>query len=866
MSPRELLITLFTALCLSAPVPAAQGNRLEVLPAAVVLATKGSSQQLLVTERSTGLSSQRSRGLSSQRSRGLSSQRSRGDGERDRTLSCVYTSSDPAVVTVSPEGLLLARASGTARVTIRSGGIRVLRPGLRVSERVLETHVTITVRTDDHRQARFGDVVPLLTKHSCNSGGCHGKATGQNGFKLSLLGFEPAFDFDAIAMESFGRRVVPASPRRSLLLRKATGSLPHGGGERLAVDSEDYRVLEEWIRRGAPPPTPDDPVVERIIVTPSHRVLASDSRQQLLVTASFSDGETRDVTRQAIYQSNEPAIAGTTASGVVEVAPGESGLFAIMVRFGDKLGVFHGTVPYASPSETLAEQYPQALHLAAEQSLVDRNLLASWQRLGVAPSPPAPDEVFLRRITLDLCGTLPTAKEVSGYLDDPTPDKRARWIDGLLERPEYASYFAIKWADILQNRGRGYGTSKQRHGTAFFTDWIRDALAANQPYDQFVSDIITATGSQAENPPTIWYRHVRNTVDYVESISQAFLGVRVQCAQCHHHPAERWSQADYYGLAAVFARVGRKGGFADGEVPTDETVYLKSAGEITHPRTGKVMQPQPLGDAPFDLGPFDDPRQSLARWMTARDNPFFARAMVNRMWGHFFGRGIVHPIDDARSTNPPSHPELLDALAAEFVESGYDIKHLIRTIANSYAYSLSSAPTSSNEGDRQSFARFYPRRLPAEVILDAFSQVLDVPTEFPGGVGNFPLGTRAIELPDENVAVNFLDVFGRPARTSACECERVVAPSLHQALELVNSSEIQKKLTAEKGYVERLAAREASHEENVRDVFMRALARRPRPEELAGAVDFLNGESDRREGYRTLLWSILATNEFLFNL
>jgi hypothetical protein len=709
--------------------------------------------------------------------------------------------------------------------------------------------------------ARFRDgVVPILTKRGCNSGSCHGKTGGQNGFKLSLLGFEPEQDYEAIALESSGRRLVLGSPAQSLLLLKATAMAAHGGGQLIEADSDDYRVIESWIASGAPKPTKHDPFVARVSVEPKNAVLKPGRDLQLRVTALFSDGEVRDVTHRAIYESNAPETGAIDEAGVVKASPDRCGVFAVMTRFGDKIDVFHGTVPFGTLS-----QYSSEVERAAELSEIDRHLLTAWKRLGVEPSRRTNDATFLRRATLDICGTLPTAEEVTAFVDDRRPQKRARLIDRLLERPEYASFFALKWADILKNRGRGYGTSRQRQGTALFSSWIRESIESNKPYSQFVAEILTASGSQDRNPPTVWYRSVRTNVDYVESISQAFLGVRVQCAQCHHHPNERWSQADYYGLAAVFARVGRKNGFADAQVPTDETIYLKKKGHVEHPRTGEVMRPRPLGGDAFEIGRYADPRRSLARWMAAADNPFFARAMANRMWGHFFGRGIIEPIDDSRSTNPPSNPELLDALARGFVETGFDVKQLIRTICNSYAYSLNSKPTTTNEGETQSFARFYPRRLSAEVLLDAMSHVLDVPTNFPGGKGVFPVGMRAIELPDENVAVSFLDAFGRPARTKACECERAVSPSLHQALELVNSAEIQRKLTASAGYVARLAAASSAHGDNVRQIFLRVLARPPSTEELGSAVEFLGCEKDRQSAYATLLWSLLATNEFLFN-
>jgi len=707
------------------------------------------------------------------------------------------------------------------------------------------------------------DVVPLLTKLGCNSGGCHGKAEGQNGFRLSLLGFEPEQDYEAIVKEARGRRLMPSSPGASLFLLKATGTLAHGGGKRLAVGSDDYQTLSRWMMNGSPPARSSDPTLARVTVTPNRVTFeAGNRRQPLKVVAQFSDGTSRDVTRQTVYQSNEPELAEVDDAGVVQVK-NRSGLFAVMVRYGDQITVFHGTVPHhqkAATGPALA-----AWEKANAVAGIDQHLVANWKRLGVVPSRPATDEEFIRRASLDICGTLPTPDEVKAYAADTRSDKRAKLIDRLLERPEYASYFALKWGDILRNRGRGYGTSQQRQGTALFAGWIRDSVADNVPYDRFVSALLTASGSQETNPPTVWYRTTRTSPEYVESVAQAFLGIRIQCAQCHHHPAERWSQADYFQLAAVFARVGRKGGFADAEVPTSETIFLADRGEVVHPRTGSVMRPRPPGGPDFKLSPYDDPRRARAKWRTTTDNPYFARTMANRMWGHFLGRGIIHPIDDARSTNPPSNPELLDALAKEFVTSRYDVKHLIRVICNSTAYGLSSIPEDANKDDVQSFARYYPRRLPAEVLLDGIGHVLESPTKFRSVAGDFPAGTRAIDLPDEAVPSQFLDVFGRPARNSACECERVDAPALGQTLALIGSPEVQDKLTADKGYVKRLAGNGKAYDENVRDIFLRVFGRPPRPKEVAAAVKYLESETDRKEGYGSLLWSLLATNEFLFN-
>ena len=713
--------------------------------------------------------------------------------------------------------------------------------------------------------ARFTtDIRPLLTKLGCNSGGCHGKALGQNGFKLSLLGYEPQDDYEAIVKEARGRRLFPASPSKSLLLLKATGTIPHGGGHILEPKSEEYALLCRWIAEGARPPGADDPKVERIKIEPEEGVLTPQARLALRVEARFSDGTTRDVTRLALYESNEPRVAEVGTEGMVETHA-RGGLFAVMVRYGDAFGVFHGTVPFHSGKPLQTQARAKATESESEsESIVDRLLRKQWNRLGIEPSPAADDATFVRRAGLDIRGTLPNSEEVRTYLADRRPDKRARLIDRLLDSPEYASLFGLKWADILRNRGAGYSTSQQRAGTTLFASWIRDAIATNMPYDRFATEILTATGSQEVNPPTVWYRSVRTSRDYVESVSQAFLGVRVQCAQCHHHPAERWSQDDYYGLAAVFARVGRKGGFSDAEVPTNQTIFVASEGKVEHPRTKQVMVPRPLGGPEIVVGR-GDPRKDFARWMTDPANPFFARTMANRIWGHFFGRGLIHPIDDARSTNPPSNPELLDAIARDFAAGGYDVKQLIRLCCNSEAYALSARPTESNRDDHQSFARYYPRRLQAEVLLDAISQTLGAPTEFSGGPGTFPIGTKAVDLPDEAVPNAFLDLFGRPARSSACECERVGEASLGQALALIGSPVIEQKLAAKNGYVSELTADKRPMDVVINDMFTRVFARGARSDETERAGRFLASQPDRRAAYQSLLWSLLATAEFMFN-
>jgi hypothetical protein len=769
----------------------------------------------------------------------------------DRTREAVYKIRDPGILSINSDGLLRAAREGKTRVTIRVGDAHLAIP--------------VTVLPAVGRRSFRRDVMPVLSSKGCNLGTCHGKATGQRGFKLSLFGSDPEADFRALTQESRGRRLFPAAPEQSLMLLKATGQQAHGGGRRFERDSDAFQAIVAWVSEGVEPPRDTDPRVMEIDVHPAEAILEPGGTQQIAISSLDSKGLRHDVTRDVVYEVDKPEIATVDSSGRIRVT-GKGGLFAVLVRYGPLTATFRGTVPYVR--DDVGQNELSVVYDALEEqfagSPIDRMMLRQWRRLAVAPSPVASDESFIRRSTLDICGTLPTPSEIRNYRDDKSPQKRRELVNKLLERPEYANYFAVKWADILQNRGRGYSTSKQRPGTSLFYGWIRDSIALNKPYDQFAGEIIAASGSQEENPPAIWYRSVRTLPNYVESVAQAFLGVRIQCAQCHHHPFDRWTQADYFGLAAVFVRVGRKGGFADAEVPTSEVIYLKDDGQVLHPKTSLALLPRPLGGPDFQLGPFDDPRHALASWFSSPDNPYFAAAFVNRTWAHFLGHGLVDPIDDSRSTNPASNPELLDHLSRRFIQNGFNIKDLVREICLTHAYQLQSQPTPWNAEDDSTFARFYPRRLSAEVLLDGISQVLGVPTVFPGGPGKFPQGTRAIELPDENVAVHFLDVFGRPGRNKACECERVSEATLGQALALVNSAEIQGKLTADDGFVATLVASDATHEENVTEVFLRILARNPTDAENAVAVEFLANENNKNAAYQSFIWSLLVTNEFLF--
>jgi hypothetical protein len=763
----------------------------------------------------------------------------RGQEPRDATTRVAFMSSDPRVATVDEGGLVTARGDGTATITARAGkhsaSVAVL-----VKEFVTGPPVNFA-----------NQVVPIFTKLGCNAGGCHGKASGQNGFRLSLLGFEPALDYETIVKEARGRRLFPAAPDTSLLVVKATGKVPHGGGKRLDADSHEYRLIRRWIATGMPVGKATDPRVDRIAIHPGQRVLPRGSAQQIVVSAHYTDGTTEDVTRWAQYQSNETEVASVEQGGRVETRR-LAGQAAIMARYQGQVAVFRATVPTGTAIAGDLE-FPVS-------NLIDAATLRTWKALGLKPSPLCTDAEFIRRASLDITGTLPTPAQINAFVADPAAGKRARLVDELISKPEYASLFAIKWADVLRNKREG--NAQIQFATFGFYDWIRASLAKNVPYDQFVRSILAASGTAETSAPVQWYRKLRETSAFVDDTAQVFLGMRLQCARCHHHPFEKWSQNDYYGFAAFFARVGRKPDMQAQRSGRDgEAIYVLRSGAVAHPKTGESMEPRGLDASAVKVAPGEDPRQRLVDWLAEPSNPFFARALVNRYWAHFFGRGIVEPLDDMRLTNPPSNPELLDGLAAAFVKSDYDLKGLVRTICTSRTYGLSSEPTASNANDRQSFARHYPRRMSAEILLDAIAQVAGVPTAFDG----LPSGTRAIELPDESVGSTFLDAFGRPKRDTACECERVSDASLSQSLMLLNSSEVQAKLSSPGSRADQLAKEPRPDAAKVDELFWAAFGRPAQERETASALAHLaKHAANKRVAFEDIIWALVNAKEFQF--
>jgi hypothetical protein len=691
------------------------------------------------------------------------------------------------------------------------------------------------------------DVVPILTKAGCNMGICHAKAGGgQNGFELSLLGFEPDQDFHRIVWEGRGRRVLLAAPEQSLLVRKAIGLDSHGGGARFDIASPHYQVLVEWIRRGCPPTSDTAATLQDVQVNPVAAKLTADSPYRVHVTAVYSDGSRRDVSQLALFESNRPEVAVVDQTGTVKagVLPGRA---AIMVRYQGRIAVHEASLPLG----------PELEDLPIADNPVDQWVFEDLRRLGIPPSPLCDDATFLRRVTLDLAGRLPSATERERYWATAESDRRQQLIEALLETQDFADYFANKWTSLLKNRR---DDASDMAANFAFHSWIRDHLLTGTPYDQMVRQLLAATGTIISNPAVAWYKRVKDPKEQLEDVSQLFLGVRLQCAQCHHHPFERWSQDDYYALGAFFSRVGRK---PTGVREEDMIFHQRGKAEAQNVTTGAMLRPRALGMEVGDIDPSEDPRLRLADWMSSPDNPFFAKALVNRYWKHFFGVGLIEPEDDIRDSNPAANPQLLAAIEQAFISSGFNQKQLIRTLVMSRAYQLSSEVNSMNGLDTRSHSRFYPRRLPAEVLLDAIDQLLGSQTHF----ANLPAGTRAIALPDNsyNRSVPFLKVFGRPENSSVCECERVRSANLTQSLHLLNAADIKAKLAVDGGLADRLSQSDQPLELRVEEIYQRAFSRAPRSNELEIALNFLAEGPAPRQDFEDLLWAIINTKEFMFN-
>ena len=758
----------------------------------------------------------------------------------DATRAVTFTSTPAGVVSVDATGVVKPTGDGAAQVIATTADGKT-------------AQVVIDVKDFSHPpDISFpNQIVPIFTKLGCNGGGCHGKATGQNGFKLSLLGFYPEDDFEFLKKEARGRRTNTSSPERSLLLTKPVGQSPHGGGKRMDVDSDEYRLLSRWVGQGMPWGDVKAPTVAKISCLPAARLMEPKQDQQIACFATYTDGTVEDVTRMALYEPNDAELAESGKSGLVHTLD-LTGEVAIMARYQGQVSTFRATVPLGV----------EVTKLPPVRNFIDEAVFNKLKLLGLPPSELCDDSTFLRRVSIDIAGKMPTEEEVRQFREDSDPAKRDKLIDRLLESPGYADYFANKWNLVLRNKRKQQG---DEDGTFAFRQWLWDNLYENKPYNQMVGELLTASGDSSFNPPVIWYREVTQVNEEVEDVAQLFMGVRIQCARCHHHPFEKWSQNDYYGMSAFFSRVGRKDRMAgmNGQARDKRIFHNEGVATANNPRNGQNLKPTGLGTPALEIPADVDPRHQLVDWLTAKDNAFFSRALVNRYWKHFFDRGIVEPEDDMRETNPPSNPELLAALAKNFADTGYDLKGLVRSICQSSTYQLSAMPNEYNQKDKKNFARYYPKRLTAEVLYDGFHQVTNTTERF----NSMPEGTLAVQLPDATTAPYFLKVFGQPQGDSACECERSQEANLAQSLHLLNSAEVQNKVSSGSGRAALLANdKDHTPEDKVRELYRWVYSRDPQSDELNIALAHLEKHKDKPQlAFEDIVWALVNTKEFLFN-
>jgi hypothetical protein len=790
-----------------------QPASLEVSPANIALSGARGMQQVIVTGRY-------------------------GDGStRDLTPFVTWKVEQPDIA-VANDGFLRPKKDGTTSLAVEAGGKSINVPVV-VSN--FEKPEPVSFR---HQ------VIASLNVGGCNAGACHGTPSGKNGFRLSLRGFDPALDYLQLSRDVLGRRANRLDPTASLFVQKGMGRVPHEGGARLGSDSVAIEMITGWLREGMNDDPKDLPSVTKIEVLPGSRVLKAPSRwQQIAVIAHLSNGTIRDVTRLTVFSSSDAAIGDVTPNGLVEFK--QSGEVAILCRYLDRLQAIRFT--YLEPREGFTWKNPP------EVNYVDKLVFAKLKQMSIPPSDLCTDEEFIRRAFLDLCGLLPTSAEVQNFLADKAADKRAKLIDALLERPEYADFWALKWADVFRSSRK----TIQLKGAHAFQQWLHSHVGANTPFDAMIREMLTANGSSYANPPANYYRIAKDPQNLAETTAQLFFGVRMQCAKCHNHPFERWTQDDYYSMAAWFARVKVKKDSTPTKNPQEvrgEIIFNARDGEVTQPRSQKVMSPKFLGGATPAIPPDRDRRSVFADWLTGAENPFFAKSVANRIWYHLNGKGIVDPVDDFRDSNPSCNDELLEALAKDFVGSKFNVKQLIRAIMTSRTYQLSAQPTDLNKDDNKYFSHAVTKLLTAEQLLDALCDVTAVPEKF----GGLPLGTRAIQLPDGEVNHPFLKTFGQPARELACECERESDSNLAQALQLINGPTINEKIRNPNNRLGKLLAEKKSEKEILDSLYLATLSRLPSDAERQPALSHVNKNTDKRRAWEDVVWALLNTREFLF--
>ena len=761
------------------------------------------------------------------------------DGTRvDRTAEATYRSSNESIVSVSAAGELTAVTDGSVRIIVTLDG-------LTAEAAVTAVHCDVVPSPDFATE-----IQPILAAQGCSTGACHGKQGGKNGFQLSLLGFDDDFDFDALTKEARGRRIFFSAPARSLVLRKATASEPHGGGKRFDKGHPHYAKLLHWIQAGTPRTNDSRKQLESITIEPIELLLRPEQKHRLVVTATFSDGSRRDVTALTAFSSNESVIASVDESALVTAGP-IAGEAALMARFMGQIATCQVLLPRSERVEAgIYASLPR-------NNLIDGHVWNKLQRLNLLPSEGASDARFIRRAYLDIIGQQPSSSAVRTFLSDTAADKRDRLVNDLLDHPGYADHWANKWVDLLRPNPYRVGIK----AVMSLDNWVRQSFRENKPYDQFVREIVTAQGSTWHHGATTLFRDRRSPDELTTMISQLFLGVRLECAKCHHHPFEIWGQDDFYSFAAFFARVRRKGtGLSPPISGGEEIVFVNESGSVTHPRSGETMPPRVLNGEALEIAAEVDPRGKLTDWMIDDTNPYFAKVIANRIWAELMGRGIVDPVDDLRATNPASNEELLDALATHLRANEYDLKSLIRLIATSHVYALSSRPNQTNAADYRNYSRRYRQRLRAEVLLDAVNQI----TESTESFAALPNGSRANEIWTHRIPSLFLDTFSRPDLNQDPPCERVSDTAVVQALHLMNSPKLHEKVTHDGGFAAKLAESKMSAREIVNELYLRVYSRYPTDEELNSRVRWIHASQSRRAATEDLLWALLNSAEFVF--
>ncbi len=750
----------------------------------------------------------------------------------DVTNEAVLTFSAENIVSWGDDKRLHGTADGEVTVTVTHGDLSV------------DVPVTVSNAQQVPPTTFSNDVLPVLMRAGCNSGGCHGSAQGKNGFRLSLFGFDPDYDFISLTRESRSRRINAALPEESLMLTKPSGVVDHEGGSVIQPGDGLYEPMLQWIREGTKQDPKDLPTLTGINIYPPEAVLEGEgSQQRFALLADYSDGSTRDVTDSAVLSSSDELTLTIDPAGIATA--GNKGEVYVMARYGTFAVVSKAIII----PQGMQVEWPEV----KEHNYIDTHVFAKLQKLRIPPAPLCDDGTFVRRAFVDIIGNIPTEAETQAFLADEDPDKRAKLIDKLLERPEFTDVWAMKWAEAL--RVAEIPNILDRKGMHRYNDWLRQAISSNTPMDQLVRELLSAEGGNFTNPAANFYVIERDPLLMAENVAQVFLGIQLKCAQCHNHPFERWTMDDYYSFSAFFAQVGRKAS----SDPRESIIFNRGGGEVKHANTGQNMAPKFLaGEVPDVKG--KDRRAVLADWMTSPENPWFSKNLANRVWAHFLGAGIVDPPDDVRVTNPPTNPQLLEELGKKMQEYKYDLRMLVRDICNSYTYQMSTRPRDPNNNDARNFSHAQVRRLTSEQMLDAIVKVTGNDVKF----ANLPKGARAAQVAGGESGVYFLKVFGRPLRETVCTCERTGEPTLSQSLHLINGDTIDNAIKGKGGLLDSLLAAETPHDQIIDKLYLAAISRTPTEQEKTELNNYVAAAENKREALEDVFWSMLNSKEFIF--